>query len=150
MTRASGQPAVFKRNRKPRDYSEHRLQKAVVQFMKRAAKPGAFCFACPNGMVSDHVSVARMKDAGLFPGVADLVVVLPSREVAFLELKTPTGRLQPSQKDFKSLCARYDIKYAIARTIDEAIEVLVKWGALQPRLRWPSAEISIEPVGGAG
>ena len=140
MTRASGQPAVFKRNRKPRDYSEHRLQKAVVQFMKRAAKPGAFCFACPNGMVSDHVSVARMKDAGLFPGVADLVVILPSKEAAFLELKTPTGRLQPSQKDFKTLCARYDLKYAIARSLDEAIEVLTKWGALRHKLHWPSQD----------
>lgn len=130
---------ILRRTRKPRDQAEHRLQKAVVQFMKLAARPGSFCFACPNGMVSDHVTVARMKDAGLFPGVADLVVVLPSREIAFLELKTPTGRLQPSQKDFKTLCARYDIKYAIARTIDEAIEVLTKWGALQPQLYWPSA-----------
>lgn len=129
---------------KRRNHPEHKLQCAVVQHLKLAAVPGCIGFAVPNGLVSDSVTVSRMKDAGLFPGVADLCIVLPSREVAFLELKAPGGRLSPDQESFAALCRRWDIKHEVASSLDDALSILCRWGAIQPSSigRWPVVDAS--------
>lgn len=56
---------------------------------------------------------------GLAPGSADLVGLLNGRFFA-LEVKTPTGRLQPEQKLWMELVRRTGGFAAVARSVDEA------------------------------
>jgi hypothetical protein len=68
---------------------------------------------------------------GVFPGVADLVLVLPDKSVAFLEIKQLGGKLSPAQQSFQAKCALLGLKYRIAYSISDAEEVLRNWGALR-------------------
>jgi hypothetical protein len=74
--------------------------------------------------------------------VADLVLVLPDKSVAFLEVKNSDGRLSTAQQAFQARCAVLGLKYRICRSISEAEEVLRDWGAL----RGPAVDKNSEPA----
>lgn len=138
---------ALKAVRRKRDNAEHRLQKAVVQWLHLAGVRDLIFFAVPNGMVSNPVTVSRMKDEGLLPGVGDLCIVLPGGSVAFLELKAPKGAQSPDQLVFEARCRANGTRYAVASTLDEAIETLAGWGALRlDRVRNWRAQSKTQPA----
>jgi hypothetical protein len=114
-----------------RSNPEATLQRTVFEWLKLTGKPGLIFFHCPNGMVSNPRSVARMKAEGLFNGVADVCLVRPGGAAAFLELKSPSGRQTPEQTAFQKLCERNGTPYAVARNINEAISILAAWGCIK-------------------
>jgi hypothetical protein len=124
--------------RKPRDNAEDRLQKFVVDLMRFCRADGVIFYAVPNGLPSSPRTVARFKGLGMLPGVADLVIVLPGGQTRFLELKSPKGVQQPEQIAFMEACKASETPYKIARTPDEAVEILSAWGALKRR---PAAQL---------
>lgn len=67
---------------------------------------------------------------GMLAGVADVVVILPGGVAKFLELKTGSGRVEPTQITFAESCASNGSEYAIARSPEEAAAILFGWGAL--------------------
>ena len=73
---------------------------------------------------------AILAGMGTRPGVADFPLVLPGGRAAFLELKRAKGRLSPAQLEFRSACLTAGAVYEVARSTDEAIEVLRSWGAV--------------------
>lgn len=105
------------------------LQKAVIRFLKVAA-PRLLVFHPANGGTRNVREAGNLKAQGVLPGVADLVFALPDGRMACIELKTPTGRVQPSQHQFADLCANYSttIPYAICRSIEEVASTLRGWG----------------------
>jgi len=54
-------------------------------------------------------------------GIADLIVLGGPNRVTFLEVKTPKGRQSVEQKVFEEICAKHKVKYAVVRSVGEAI-----------------------------
>jgi hypothetical protein len=119
--------------------SESLLQEAVVALLRFNAAPDVIWYAVPNGEYRSKRTGARLKKQGVVAGVADLAIVAPDGQAAFLELKTPSGRLSPQQKAFRSLCEANGAPYAVATTLDEARHVLAGWGALAHWSHGPGA-----------
>lgn len=111
--------------------NEHHLQKQVLQVVREARKPDVTVFACANAGRRSQRTGARMKAEGLMPGVADLCIMLPHGQAAWLELKTIKGRQSVEQKGFEARCIRLGHPYCLARTLDEAVVFLKMVGALR-------------------
>lgn len=67
--------------------------------------------------------------AGRHAGMADLVVLRPSRGFGalFIELKTPKGRQSDDQLRFAAYCVRNGYMYALARNIDEFRKIVTEY-----------------------
>lgn len=111
--------------------SEHMLQVQVLEHLTVAARPEIFWFATPNAGLRSLRMGARMKAEGMAAGVADLCFMLPQGRAAWLEMKTLSGRQSIAQKGFQAKCLRLGHPYALARTLDEAIAALHRWGVLR-------------------
>ena len=125
--------------KRPRDLFGHPLRATredaihagIVEFLTIAAHPRLMWFHCPNGALMKPSSRMYFARLGVFPGVADLVLVLPDKSVAFLEVKNSDGRLSTAQQAFQARCAVLGLRYRVVRSISDAEEVLKSWGALR-------------------
>lgn len=106
--------------------SEDDFQRIVVGYL-RVAAPELCVFAVPNGGYRHPAEARKMKGTGVMAGVADLCVMGPGF-VGWIELKTKTGRQQPSQKTFEDTCKRLDIPYALCRSIEDVEATVRGWG----------------------
>lgn len=105
-------------------HQEHNLQVACVRYFRyRYPNIAPLLFAVPNGGNRNLREAARLKAEGVTPGVADLILLLPSRthHALCLELKTDKGRLSPQQKEWLSVAEKYGAKTAVIRSIDDFI-----------------------------
>ena len=59
-----------------------------------------------------------------FKGLSDLVGFRPDGKFFALEIKTPTGRPSPEQIKFIDFCHRKGIPAGIARSVEEALQIL--------------------------
>lgn len=55
-------------------------------------------------------------------GIADLIILGGPNRITFLEVKAPKGRQSDKQKDFEALCIKHGVKYAVVRSVGEAIK----------------------------
>lgn len=55
------------------------------------------------------------------PGTPDIEVMLPGGRVAWLELKTPTGKARDTQKAWHARAARFGHVVHVVRSVDEAV-----------------------------
>ena len=113
---------------------EDGLQKFTVQLLRLNAAPGVIYFHCPNGASTSVRTGARMKQMGLLPGVADMVIIRPGGLVYFLELKSAKGSLSPAQRIFRDACEGNGIPYAVASTPERVEAVLRGWDVLRPKI----------------
>jgi hypothetical protein len=110
---------------------EHKLQVMVVDYLTLTAKKDIYWFAIPNAGLRTLRMGARMKREGLRSGIADLAIMLPGGRMAWLEMKTKTGRQSVEQKNFQQICLALGHPYAIARSFEEAEKILKLWGVLK-------------------
>lgn len=112
---------------------EDALQMALVEHLRFRVAPGVVWHSTPNEGVRSPREGARLKRMGLRPGAGDLLFVLPpAGRAAYLELKAGTaGRQSQEQKDFEADVNAAGARYALARTLDEALGVLKGWGAIR-------------------
>ena len=61
--------------------------------------------------------------SGLPKGFADVMVVLPSGRVAFVEVKTDSGKLSPEQKGFLEKMRGLGALAGVARSVQDALEI---------------------------
>ena len=92
-------------------------------------------FAIPNGaMLSGNqakraITGKRMKDEGVVPGVADLFLSIPSGDLCglYIEMETPKGRKQDSQKEFERSAIDAGYGYTICRSLIEFQAAIKKY-----------------------
>jgi hypothetical protein len=114
--------------------TEHVLQTRLLNILAYTARPDTYHFAIPNaGQRSYHVA-AKMKAEGLRSGVSDLCFMLPADEgyVGWLEMKKHDGSLSIAQHGFRAICERLGHRWAMARSVEEAFDIVGGWGVLKP------------------
>ena len=95
--------------------SERSLQAAIVKALNLL---GFLVIHIPN-----QYSYGRVRDAGLVSGAPDLIV-LKDGKVFFLEVKTKTGRVRPSQKLFAERLRQHGFDYFVVRSLDQALKAV--------------------------
>ena len=86
-----------------------------------------FWFHVPNTHSGGVRWGSKLKSLGLRAGVSDLVFMLPGGKCACMELKTPSGRLSPKQRDFREVCDELDVPYVICRSLEDVEDNLRDW-----------------------
>jgi hypothetical protein len=115
-----------------RRHVEDDIQAALVEHLRWRLVPGVVWYAVPNGEKRDIVTARRLKKLGVRAGVADVAFVLPGGAAAYLELKAgKDGCQSPEQKQFEADVTAAGARYALARTIDDALSILLEWGAIR-------------------
>lgn len=104
---------------------EKAIQAAVLDHWRKLGAPNTLVAAIPNQNATGQ--------AGLTPGLPDLLVIGPKIGVRFIELKTGRGRLSAAQRAFFDLCVAAGVPQApcVTRGRDEPIEVLRAWGIVR-------------------
>ena len=106
---------------------EAAFQIAVAIMFRKELPARVVWFAVPNGEYRDPATARKLKDAGVRPGVADLVLFDETTRLA-LELKTPTGVLSKHQKDFRTVWTAIGGAYEVARSLADVRAVLFHYG----------------------
>lgn len=114
-----------------RQPTEHKLQVALMDYLRIAGRPELHWFAVPNGGHRHIAEASRLKAEGVRSGTPDLCFMLPNGKVAWLEMKAAKGTLGPAQKEFRDIAGRLGHHWGLARSVDEAIVLLTGWGVLR-------------------
>lgn len=124
---------------------EYKMQIWLVDFLNRVLRDGRIEFYhTPNGELRNIKTAAKLKAMGVRPGVADLfftwgelmsVVGEPSVQNVsrnlYLELKRRGEKLSPAQEQFRDSVTAKGSYYEVADSIDEAVEILKRYGVLR-------------------
>jgi hypothetical protein len=116
--------AEFKKiKRKPRRVggrAEDRLQTTCVEWFRLSPDTRWLrIFAVRNEGKRSPMEGARAKAMGMQPGIADLVVILPDRTVAFIEMKDEKGVQSETQIAFQKDCEALALPYYLCRSLEE-------------------------------
>jgi hypothetical protein len=114
--------------------SEFQIQCAVADYLRRGVADGWLWNHFPAGELRTKETGGRLKRAGLQPGWFDLVLISPTGQHYWLELKQEKGRLSEEQATFSYEMLKRGVTCQVARGIDEAVRILVGWGALSTRI----------------
>jgi hypothetical protein len=105
--------------------TEHTVQSAIMRFLDLAL-PGSYrAFAIPNGGRRDRITGAMLKREGVKAGVPDIAIVRDGGSVAFIEVKTKTGRLSNSQAEFRDWCGLNAVPFGVVRNVSDVESFLI-------------------------
>lgn len=113
------------------DQAEYRLHCFVSDVLAFGCREDVVYFHVPNGEHRSISTARRLKRMSVLPGVSDFVFVTYGARVDFLELKSPTGRPTPEQMAFQARVVALGCRYEVARSGQEAVEILRAWGILE-------------------
>lgn len=114
---------------------ENQTTVAVADALTIAARPGWLWTHFPAGELRHPIVGVRLQHMGLQRGWPDFILLSPIARPHFLELKRgDLGQLTVEQEDFRDWCLAKGAPWALARTFEDAVEQLTKWGVLD-RLR---------------
>lgn len=85
--------------------------------------------AVPNAAKRTQWAVNQAKREGMSSGFPDVLCVWPGGGVAFIEFKTPKGRVTENQNDWHEWLDENGHRVAVARSPEEAIAFLRNCGA---------------------
>lgn len=126
----------------PQRHEESRIQESCVTWFRlQYPKFALLLFAVPNGGKRTHRTVVRngkvytyspeatqMKKEGVTAGVADLILLKPSKGYASLciEMKTTDkkSRQRESQKEWQKAVENAGNKYVVCRTLEDFMAVV--------------------------
>ena len=109
---------------KPKIYSEDNLQAEIYRFFNNTyclknQNPRALIMSIPNGGNRNAREAMKFKATGLLAGASDLIVILPTGQLLFIELKTDKGVQSLQQKDFEQRVTALGYEYHLIRTLDD-------------------------------
>lgn len=102
-------------------HEESDLQQACVRwFRMQHPQLAPLLFAVPNGGVRNVRTARVLKAEGVMAGVADLLLLVPSKEWHGLcvEMKTMTGRQSESQRAWEKAVTSQGYKYVVCRGVE--------------------------------
>ena len=105
---------------------EDRIQIAILDYLEAVA-PHLLVFSVPNEGKRSYTTARRHKLLGMVAGVPDLVLCHEGQAL-FFEVKSPKGRLQPTQREFIETATKAGAKAAVVRSIDDVRAALAAWG----------------------
>ncbi|MBR1156301.1 VRR-NUC domain-containing protein [Bradyrhizobium sp. JYMT SZCCT0428] len=111
--------------------TEHLIQSRLILELSNKLVADVFCAAIPNGGYRRPRDRERLKREGVRRGSPDLYFVAPNGVSAWLELKTPRGFLSFHQRRFARMCRRNRHLWAVAHSVEEALEIIERWGFLR-------------------
>jgi|SRR5580704_6605335 hypothetical protein len=90
-------------------------------------------FRLPETLVATLPNANAHGQAGLTPGLPDLMVLSPTLGAltGYIELKTEHGTLSKAQIDIGELMRLRGVPYAVCKGRDEPIAILRAWGAIR-------------------
>lgn len=96
-------------------------QSCVSWFRLQYPKLALLLFAVPNGGARRKIEGAIMKAEGTTRGVSDLLLLFPAKHYHGLciEMKSPKGKQQPSQKIWQRKVEWAGYKYALCHSVEE-------------------------------
>lgn len=102
--------------------TEDSLQIAVARLLDHT---GLHWFHCPNGGKRNILVAAKLKRMGTKAGVPDVMIVTPTigHCGVAIELKSDSGRLTDTQKQWREALTSCGWAYYTARSVDEVIEI---------------------------
>lgn len=108
-------------------HEESQIQRACVKwFGLQHRSLDGLLFAVPNGGRRGRVEAAIMKAEGVYPGVADLLLLVPRGKWHGLaiEMKTQKGKQSVSQVVWQNKVMSQGYDYHVCRSVDEFIELV--------------------------
>jgi len=112
-------------------FSESALQAQLCEYLDLSIRPGLHWSSIENGGKRHLLTAVRLKKQGVKAGTPDMFFMLPEGRIAWLELKIKGGALSPPQQVFRDTARRLGHHWAVARTLDEAIDYLTPLGVLK-------------------
>lgn len=112
--------------KKPID-EEHRIQASCIRWFRlKYPQLRNILFAVPNAARRSARNGAYMKEEGMLPGVADLILLKSNRFYGALciEMKKPGEYQRPVQKEWQKECEANGNKYVVVKSLDEFIDVV--------------------------
>lgn len=101
---------------------EARLQSdCVAWFGRQYPALSPLLFAVPNGGSRHKVEAVHLKQQGVKPGIADLVLLFPrgGHGALLIEMKYGKGRQSNTQKNWQLTAESAGYRYVICRTLEE-------------------------------
>jgi hypothetical protein len=126
----------LKQSRIQRSSSEDSIQRGIVRYLRTVLPSGWIVFAVPNGGSRNIIEAAKMKGTGTLAGMPDLCVLgcrewndggPPEPHTCFIEVKSASGRPSLSQLDMHDRLLDLGFNVGIARSIDDAKALCIKW-----------------------
>ena len=101
---------------------EESLQIALVKWFA-TAHPDKVMFSIPNERKATPREGWRMKQMGLTPGVADLFLMHGNHlyHGMFIEMKSPSGMMQPTQMQFGEKAEVAGYRYEVYYNLNDAV-----------------------------
>lgn len=103
-------------------HQESKIQQNCVRWFRlQYPKLAILLFAVPNGGARRRIEGAIMKAEGVTAGVSDLLLMFPAKNYHGLciEMKTPNGKQQPSQKIWQRAVEDAGYKYVLCRSFED-------------------------------
>jgi len=110
--------------------SEDALQQAIIHVYRSYTPQEEWfrVFHVANGGKRNSFEAMKFKRMGVIAGVSDLVCLLPNGKVGFIELKFGNNGLSPAQVSFRDFCQKNGYKWALCRSVGEAVNTFKDWG----------------------
>lgn len=111
-------------------HNESKIQIDCVTWFRLAyPKLARLLFSVPNGYQTSASQARIAKEEGMTAGVSDLILLFPSKHhhALCIEMKTKTGRQQPSQKLWQQKVEYAGYKYVICRSLDDFRTEITKY-----------------------
>jgi hypothetical protein len=111
---------------------ERRVHIALAKLIARCKRDGWWFSCIPSGEYRTDETGALLKAMGLQPGMFDFILIGPTGEHYWLELKRDwRAPLSIDQLRFRRELQRRSIPHGVATSFDEAVGFLTTWGALE-------------------
>lgn len=111
-------------------HRESQLQQGCVRWFRlQYPHLSELLIAVPNGGFRNKKEAARMKGEGIVPGVADLLLLVPSSGFGALgiEMKAGAGRQTDLQKKWQERFEKAGNKYIICRDAEDFVNIVRKY-----------------------